>query len=70
MRRKCWGREKNLGQGSLVENKASEWKVWARWTASLVLSGWPKTGGRKPSEPFWPTVLLRQKKGENTQINH
>lgn len=36
----------------------------------MLLSGWPKTGGKKPREPFWPTVLLRQKKGENTQINH
>ena len=43
MRRKCWGREKNLRQGSLVENKASEWKVQARQTASVVLSGWPKS---------------------------
>ena len=42
-RRKCWGREKSLRRGSLVENKASERRVWARQTASLVLLVWPKS---------------------------
>lgn len=53
-----------------MENKASEWRVWARQTASLVLLGWPKSSfgfsmqcHRNPNELFGQTRYLPNKLG-------
>lgn len=55
---------------SNLEDRARTYSMKKTSHCKCFLLGWPKMGGKKPNEPFWPTVLLRQKKGENTQINH